>query len=348
MKVAFLNRDLPSTHANGVSCQVHMLANMLIKTGTDVTVFSLDPKPEDALYHVVQDPDPAGNGRIKRLFRPAVFFSRQDYSGFDLIHAHGDNYLLKTKKPVLRTFYGSALWEALYDSRPLYKLRQFLFYPLELAGGLRCNYSTGISKTTGRAVPMMDEVVPCGVDTEFFTPGVIKSERPSLIFVGNLSGRKRGWQLIEIFEKEIVSVRPAAELWLVTREPVPEKTFIRQFPGVSAEKLRELYQQAWVQCMPSRYEGFGVPLVEAMACGTPAVTTDPHSAPEFITHDKNGIICKLDQVGENINMLFTNEQKRDKYRRAGLEAVLHYTMDHVAKRYQEIYTGMLEKTYEPE
>jgi glycosyltransferase involved in cell wall biosynthesis len=52
-------------------------------------------------------------------------------------------------------------------------------------------------------------------------------------------------------------------------------------PGfVSDEELREIYRAATVFCMPSRYEGFGLPALEAMAAGVPVVVSDAGALPE--------------------------------------------------------------------
>ena len=56
------------------------------------------------------------------------------------------------------------------------------------------------------------------------------------------------------------------------------------------ERLIELYQQAWLFCLPSSYEGFGVPYIEAMSCGTPVVATPNAGAREVLEEMAGGTL----------------------------------------------------------
>jgi glycosyltransferase involved in cell wall biosynthesis len=61
--------------------------------------------------------------------------------------------------------------------------------------------------------------------------------------------------------------------------------------GVSTERIVELYAEAEVACVPSLYEGFSLPAVEAMACGVPLVGTTGGAVPEVIgTHEETGLL----------------------------------------------------------
>jgi len=70
------------------------------------------------------------------------------------------------------------------------------------------------------------------------------------------------------------------------------------------EELAEIYNAATIYCQPSYAEGFGIPVLEAMACGTPVVSSNSHSLPEiagdaavyFDPNDQNDIRQKLSQI----------------------------------------------------
>lgn len=340
LSIAFLSRDLPSKHPNGVSCQVDLLAQELCRMGHSVTIFSLDPKGEEAAYSVVQD----SKGQLpkwKKLFRPALYFAEQNFSGFDVIHAHGDNYLLTANRPMIRTFYGSALWEAFYDKRLLYRIRQLLFYPLEWLAGKRSSCSIGISKITAKALPFINQIIPCGVDTDFFKPGESKTPHPTLLFVGNLSGRKQGWKMIRIFLREILPQHPSAKLILVTKEKVSPHPSIETYPNISPLELCRLYQTAWVVCMTSQYEGFGVPIVEAYACKTAVVSLLHQGAKEIIHHQADGILCKEQEMGKWICEIIQNNPFRQQLETEGLKRIKEFSIRAIAESYEDVYENLL-------
>ena len=341
LSIAFLSRDLPEDHPNGVSWQVNLLANELSLRGHRVTVFSMDTKPAEALYNVVSHKSGSRKGKLRRLFIPAYFFSRQNFSEFDIIHAHGDNYLLHTNKPVVRTFYGSALWESIYDNRTAYRIRQAIFYPLEWIMAMRSTVNVGISQATGKAVPFVKTIIPCGVDTEKFKPGNKKFSEPSILFIGNLSGRKRGWQLVDAFLKHVVPAFPTAKLHIVTQEAITAKPNIIIHKKISSTDLQNLLRQVWIVCITSTYEGFGVPALEAFACGTAVISTRNAGAVEIIQNNDNGVLCEISEIGIWINRLLADGKLRKRLSKAGAESAQKYSIQNIEKEYELIYEKLL-------
>jgi glycosyltransferase involved in cell wall biosynthesis len=130
----------------------------------------------------------------------------------------------------------------------------------------------GISENTRRDNPFITHVIPLGVDGVFQAQPKERSAHPSIAFVGALEGRKRGRFLLEAFAQTIRPRLPDAELIFVGAggPPAPGVTY---YTGVSDEQLASLYRRAWVYASPSTYEGFGLPHLEAMACGTAVVAT---------------------------------------------------------------------------
>ena len=124
------------------------------------------------------------------------------------------------------------------------------------------------------------EIVPNGVD-EFWSPGSV-TESDYLLFVGTLEPRKGIGDLMAAWSS-LPEPRPRLILagdrgWRTTVLPDP-RIEVRGF--VSGEKLRELYRGARAFIYPSKYEGFGLPPLEAMACGAPVIATRTGAIPDY-------------------------------------------------------------------
>ncbi len=141
-------------------------------------------------------------------------------------------------------------------------------------------------------------VVHHGVDLERFSQSVRNSEakvpdtlKPYVLFVGQIQPRKNIVRLVEAFERlaeqdrELHLVIAGGHGWL--QEPIlqrikqsPQYMRIKVLGPVADDHLPGLYAHAEVFVLPSLYEGFGMPVLEAMAAGCPVVTSTVSSLPE--------------------------------------------------------------------
>ena len=106
--------------------------------------------------------------------------------------------------------------------------------------------------------------------------------------------------------------------------------------------LPRLYSAAEIFVFPSLYEGFGLPPLEAMACGTPVVTSNVSSLPEAVG-DAALTVDPYD-VGElvlAIDRLLTDEMLRADLRRRGLERAAQFTWARTARETLAIYEQVL-------
>jgi len=341
MRIAFFQRDLPSEKHGGVACQVHALANALCRKGHALTVFSLSPRPADALYDVrsVPMPEKWRRSRFCRKFFLGYYFAKTDVSGFDVVHAHGDNFLMFRHSPQVRTFYGSALAEALSARSPGRAVSQAALWALEILGATVAGTTAAISPGTKKYIPFIRNVVPCGVDCSRYTPGTEKSERPSVLFVGALKGRKRGAWLLARFA-EVRRALPAAELWMVTPEPTGGEG-VRHFRALPEDGLIALYQRAWVLCAPSRYEGFGLPLLEAMACGTPVLASGNDGSRFVLGDGEYGRLAPDRGLVSALLELLSDPAQRRTWIDKGLARAQAFEIARVADRYLELYHAAL-------
>jgi glycosyltransferase involved in cell wall biosynthesis len=129
---------------------------------------------------------------------------------------------------------------------------------------------------------------PYGVDVKFWAPGPTHEPPEPLrfIYAGNVSVRKGVALLIEAWSK--ADLRDA-NLTLVGSWGLAESKLralpagVRWLPPCSSQALRERYRESHVFVFPSYSDGFGLVLLEAMACGLPAIASEACIGPEIIT-----------------------------------------------------------------
>jgi glycosyltransferase involved in cell wall biosynthesis len=340
MNIAITSLYLPSGSKIGVGYQVHGLANALVSRGHDVTVFSPCQPPENAKYEVSVVPP----GRRFRTFGFAWDLRHINFDRFDVLNAHGDDWFLwGVRRPRhIHTFHGSCFAEMFNIDGFKAKARMGLLAVCEAQAVFLADETVAVSENTRRYIGGIQNVIPCGVDLGVFAPAITKSAYPSILFVGTMHGRKRGQMLVEIFRREIQIQIPEAELWCVCDKPanMPLTSGVRWFGRISEAQLAELYGKAWIFCLPSTYEGFGVPYIEAMASGAAVVATRNPGAIEVTSGGKFGLLEKDSTLGGGILSLLMNPNRRNKLTLLGIERAKDFSWDSVCERYEALYRGV--------
>lgn len=337
LRIAMISYYLPSGSKIGVGYQVHALANALAARGHDVTVFSSCGPSTGACYKTETVPLAGSN----RTFKFALRLRHVDWTRYEVLHAHGDDYWLwRRRVPChVRTIHGSCLSEARWIRGARGRLRMFLLGLSEVLASLVADEAVAVSENTRRWLPWVGRVIPNGVDLGRFGPRE-RSAEPSLLFVGTYENRKRGRLLADVFEREVLPVLPDAELWMVC-EDAPPLPHIKVLGRVSDSELADLYGRAWVFCLPSTYEGFGIPYVEAMAAGCAVVATRNPGALEVTRDGQLGLAVADEQLGEALVDLLSSEGNRNRLARAALENVGRYDIRAVVTLYESIYRRLL-------
>jgi glycosyltransferase involved in cell wall biosynthesis len=152
-----------------------------------------------------------------------------------------------------------------------------------------------------------------GVDLDFWNVPAKKQERETLrfIYAGQLSLRKGIPVLLEAWQKAALR---DAELELVGSWQLAEEKRVLLPQGVtclppcSPNDLRERYLAADVFVFPSFFEGFGLVLLEAMACGLPAIASDSTAGPDVITETCGRLVPagNVDALIENLRWFAQN------------------------------------------
>lgn len=337
----------PGHKRSGIEQVAHDLANALVDRGHDVTVFTYDPRPADARYQT--GPLPCGRFVTSRVGRALsmgylgnVFALAPAYGGFDAVLAHGDSLLLPLRGiPVVRVMHGTALEEARSATSLSRRVLQAGIYLQELVTALCQRGTVAVSTNTRRFNPFVRRVIPNGVDLSRFRPDPsARSQRPSLLFVGALNGRKRGAWLLEQFTESIRATIPDAELHMVTT-PGPALPGVTYHTGVSADEMVRLYQYAWVYTSPSTYEGFGLPYAEALACGTPIVATPNPGSREVLDGGRYGVLAADGDFAREVRRLLGDAGERDRVARRGLARAEDFDVVRQAAAYEAVVEELI-------
>ena len=185
-----------------------------------------------------------------------------------------------------------------------------------------CSYAAA---TIRECCPHKDiALAPYGVDDEFWKPGTINNPSGPLRFMyaGQISLRKGipllidAWSKAELRDAELVLVGS----WLLAdskRRSLPPS--VKWFPPCSSQALRDWYRKSDAFVFPSFAEGFGLVLLEAMACGLPAIASEASIGPEVITAGC-GLICPTGDLDRLVELLRWFDRHRNELPAMGREA----------------------------
>ncbi len=170
------------------------------------------------------------------------------------------------------------------------------------------------------------------------------SKEPYLLFVGGTEKRKNlaavleAFRSLDGFELRVVGAHTASPVHDARRE----QAGVHWLGHVSEEELVELYRHATALIFPSRYEGFGLPLLEAMARRTPVIASNRSSIPEVARgaailvdpDDVDGLRDAMRRVGAEAGL-------REEMTRRGAEVVSGFSWSETARATVDAYEELL-------
>jgi alpha-1,3-rhamnosyl/mannosyltransferase len=196
--------------------------------------------------------------------------------------------------------------------------------------------------------------IPDGVDSRFTPSDVPSVDSKTVLYVGRLDPYKNVPGLVEAFSKVLRTGVPDARLRIVgPRDPrYPEAPRLASELGIDSSvewagyltdpQLLEAYRQAAVLALPSFYEGFGLPVVEAMACGTPVVCSNAASLPE-VAADAAIMVDPgdTDQLAQELTRVLTDSALRLSLREKGLRRAAEFSWQRTAELTLQAYSRVL-------
>jgi len=349
LRIAMFSYRLPveRERRGGIERAAHTLADGLVRRGHEVVVFTHDRKPQHALYDVSPLPwrsfvDKWIGRRLTMGYLGNVLAILPDYDDFDIVVMHGDSLLAPlTGKPVVRVMHGSARGEARSATSIGRWLLQYGVFAQELLTAITQCGVVAVSECTRQDNPFIRHVVPHGVDTAIFRPAVsdARTAEPSILFIGSMDGRKRGRLLLDGFVGEIRQRHPHATLTMVGTEG-PQLEGVTYLTGVSDRELAGLYRRSWVFASPSSYEGFGLPYLEAMACGTPVVASPNPGSIEVLGDGAFGLLSSDAEFAATVADLLADDARRLALECAGLRRAIDFSLDRMLDGYERILTSL--------
>ena len=165
------------------------------------------------------------------------------------------------------------------------------------------------------------------------------------MFVSTLEPRKNLPRLLEAYSLLPYSIKEEYSFFIVGAkgwgkedicsivEYLGIKKYVKILGYLSDKELANTYKEASLFVMPSLYEGFGLPLLEAMSVGVPVITSNRSSMPEIV--GEAAVLVdpySVDSIKEGIEKVLTDEKLRSLLSSAGLKQSKNFSWKKAAKK----------------
>lgn len=199
------------------------------------------------------------------------------------------------------------------------------------------------------------EVISLGLDNDFhLLPNVDKKNQ--ILYVGSLNTRKNFISVIKAFNQlpydqyQLIIVGNFSSnfhLDTITQgllEKAKRNPNIEFKSNISNNELALLYNESKLLLFPSFYEGFGLPPLEAMACGTPVITSNLSSMPEVCADAAIYIDPhNVEDIFQKMQTVLSNEALQQKLTNKGLEHIKQFTWEKATDKHIKVFNEVLEK-----
>ena len=199
------------------------------------------------------------------------------------------------------------------------------------------------------------EVIPNPLS--FYPTASSTVENNKIIAVGSHSSNKGYDRLLQVWQ--IVSSRYPEWSLEIYGKSAPNKHFeelaatmgLRHiFFNAPVSHIQEKYLQSDILVLPSRSEGFGMVLIEAMSCGVPVVSFNcSHGPADIITHGEDGYLIEngdIEAFSAHLEKLISKVELRKEMGRRGKENVKKYLPKEIVKEWEVLFRNLIEQEKE--
>jgi glycosyltransferase involved in cell wall biosynthesis len=336
MKIAILSPihwRTPPRKYGGYEIIASHIAEGLVKKGHDVTLYATgDSLTEGKLKWICPRPieeDKTLDGKTYQYLHSALPF--EDAQSYDIIHNHYDAYPLVFSKlvdtPVVTTIHGFTNSEVIN----IYQKYSNTYY-------------VSISLADRKNGPDMNWIanVYHGIPVEEYTFN--ETPKEYFCFLGRICADKGVHLSIQVAEKlgiklKLAGMIPSDSRVFFEKEVKPHLSSKIEYLGeISHEEKKVLLQDAKGLLHLNTYpEGFGIPLIEAMACGTPVIGMNHGSIPEVIEDKKTGFV--VNDVAEAVTAVQNIDQISRKSCRERAEML--FSVERMVNDYEAVYEKMI-------
>lgn len=340
----------------GVEAATQMLLAGLAASGNRITCFhtpgALHPRPPGVGHVLFRRPLP-----IPFYHRFASVFHHSCFDGLDVLHVPHPQlpYLRKPKPPVVMTVFdiSPVLFPRFHNLKRVVFFKHVLPYYLRAVDAVIAS-SAATKQDLVRHLRIPAEkitVVPLAVDV----PKAVLAERREqfILYVGTLEPRKNILGLVRAFallkaqgypHKLVLAGRKgwgyAPVFALVGKLGLERDVVYRGY--VSEDEKRRLLRTAELFVYPSFYEGFGIPVLEAMAHGTPVVASNTSSLPEVaggaaILVDP----ARPDRIAQGMIEVLSSSRVWTSMQRKGFIQARRFTLKNMTDRTLRVYEGVV-------
>lgn len=294
MNICFIQHTLLN---RGGDKMVVEYANYLQSVGHDVVIVT---NRIDTVYDVQVPTHFLSHGKSKFSTILHALFKKREHDV--IIPSIVVMVLFLSMRNHRRLIYFAQDYDATYYENPFMKLfiDMIYFYCLRIRKIPVIAVSEQLGLFLEKKFKANVKVAANGVDARVFYPDrddhllALKGAKKVILIHGRRDYRKGpdvAEEVIRLFEDELEQDRIA--VWAVG-EHISDRAGIKNFGYVQPDQLRKILSCSDALFYPSRHEGFGLFVLESMACGCPVITTD---AVPFAVHEVSSLLCNTDDIG---------------------------------------------------